>query len=167
MLFVTPPDVLVGESGRLMAVRGGDGALTVSTRRGARFDRETWLRRAGQDAAELWPKQGVSLDGRMVCDFYGCIFRKDATTVALVRRREALFEDCWTADVVISAVPVRQACDGPALVIGLDDLQRSGAHALHIEAGRVRVESVDDRRGDRPWVVRPPEHRRRAAAPKT
>lgn len=167
VLTVTPPDILVGEGGRLMAVRGADGVLSVSTRRGGRFDRETWLRRAGQEAAPLWPHEGASGDGRMVCDFYGCIYRKDGITVALVRREEALFEDCWVADVVVSTVPVARPCARPRLVIGPGDLRRAGGHALWIGGGRVRAESVDARRGDRPWVVRPPAPRTGPPAPGT
>ena len=33
-----------------------------------------------------------------------------------------------------------------------DDVTARGAHALTIEDGRVRIETVADTRGDRPWA---------------
>jgi competence protein ComEC len=38
----------------------------------------------------------------MACDTLGCIYRAKGHVVGLVRRAEALSEDCWSADVVVS-----------------------------------------------------------------
>ena len=158
-----PPDVLVDGGGRLMAVRSASGAFAVSTRRTGRFNRGVWLRRVGQDAdAPLWPRQGFSADGRLVCDHLGCILRTKGHVVALVSRRQGLDEDCWIADVVVSTVPVRRPCPAAKTVIDRFDLWRQGGHALWLlENGGVRVESVNERRGRRPWVVRPAPRQRR------
>ena len=158
-ILVRPPDVLIDGSGRLLAVRTGSGALAVSTRRAARFSRETWLRRAGQEGkGELW-RQVAARSDRLSCDDLGCIYRAGGEVVALVRRPAALAEDCWIAGIVVSPVRVRMACPSAHTVIDVLDLRREGGHALWLEDGTVRVESVDDRRGRRPWVVRPPMRR--------
>ena len=158
-----PPDVLVDGGGRLMAVRSASGAFAVSTRRTERFNRGVWLRRVGQDAdAPLWPRQGFSADGRLICDHLGCILRAKGHVVALVSRRQGLAEDCWIADVVVSAVPVRGSCPAAKTLIDRFDLWRQGGHALWLlDNGGVRVESVNQERGQRPWVVRPAPKRQR------
>jgi competence protein ComEC len=160
MGLVRPPDVLVDGGGKLLAVRSANGALSVSTRRAARFSRETWLRRAGQDGdAVRWPSEGFDAGKRLSCDDLGCIYRTGGHVVALVNRPEALAEDCWTADIVVSLVPVWKDCPAAITVIDRGDLRREGGHALWLEGGAVRIESVDSHRGSRPWVVRPPQRR--------
>ena len=155
ILMVRPPDILIDGAGRLLAVRTEDGLLAISSRKAARFNREVWLRRAGQEEAPpLWPKDGDG-GGRMACDALGCIYRAKGHVVSLVRRAEALGEDCWSADVVVSVVPVRAPCPSAHTVIDRFDLWREGGHAVWMdEGGRVRVESVNESRGRRPWVVR-------------
>lgn len=146
------PDILVAGDGKLMAVRGADGGLSLSTRRAARFEGEAWLRRDGEiaAAASVWPGTGTSADGRLSCDVLGCLYRVRGRTVALVRDREALLEDCDQADVVISAAPVRR-CPAP-LVIDRGRLRRDGTHALYLSAAGVEVDTVRVWRGQRPWT---------------
>ncbi|MDX9861041.1 MAG: ComEC/Rec2 family competence protein [Rhodospirillales bacterium] len=160
--WVSPPDVLVDGSGRLMAVRDADGALAVSSRRLSRFDAEIWLRRGGQEETpDLWPAAGVAGDGTLACDALGCIYRAAGHVIALVRDEGALAEDCRLADVVVASVPVRRPCPSAAVVIDRFDLWRNGAHALWVATDGIRVESVNAVRGDRPWVARPRTQSRR------
>lgn len=154
MFVVDAPDVLVDGRGKLLAVRGASGNLAVSSLRSASFTRESWLRRGGQESKpSLWPQTGFSNDGHLACDVLGCIYRASGHVVALARSPEALFEDCQTANVVISTVPVRGPCPHAQTVVDRFDLWRSGAHALWLKQGSVRVESVDGYRGNRPWVL--------------
>ena len=151
-----PPDLLINDDGRLIAARLGSGTMAVSTTRADRFDREVWLRRAGQATPPApWPGVGADADARLTCDGLGCLYRKDGHVIALVTAPMALMEDCWVADVVVSRVPVRRSCPGARVVIDRFDLWRRGAHALWIDENAVIVRSVADERGDRPWVVRP------------
>ena len=139
-----------------MAVRTESGSLMFSSAKAALFNRRIWLRRAGQvEPAGFWPK-GAGAKDPLRCDGLGCIYRAGGKTVSLVRREEALAEDCWMADVVVSVVPVRGACPSAAVLIDRFDLWRQGGHALWFgPQGRIRVESVNQSRGDRPWVIRP------------
>lgn len=158
--FVKPPDILVDGQGRLMATRQADGLMAVSTAKGARFEREAWLRRTGQeDEPPLWataarPTADVSAQ-TLSCDPQGCLYRAGGSTVALVGHAAAVAEECWAADVLISTVPVRGRCPVPKVVIDRFDLWRDGAHALWLEDGHVRVELANGVRGNRPWVPRP------------
>ena len=154
--FVTPPNVIVNAKGGLLAVRAADGSLAVSSLRKARFERKIWRRLSGSDEpVSKWPKEGYSADGRLSCDLLGCIYRAGGQTVALVQRGEALEEDCRSADVIVSIVPVRNRCPSAHTVVDRFDLWRNGAHALWLTDGKARVESVNASRGHRPWVVRP------------
>ncbi|MBI3453776.1 MAG: ComEC/Rec2 family competence protein [Rhodospirillales bacterium] len=155
------PDVLVAGDARLVAVRGADGLLQLSAQRAVRMTRETWLRRAGQDGAVLWPKDGIGIDGRLACDTDGCLYAAHGRTVALVRRIGALAEDCRMASVVVATIPIRRDCPS-AVVIDRFALWRDGAHAIWLD-GRIRVESVRGYRGARPWVLPAPRSRQKNA----
>ncbi len=153
---VTPPDVLIGGRGKVMAVRGADGTLMVSDLRKSKFGQGIWLRRAGLEKAEAWPREGYSRDRRLICDGLGCLYRKGGVSVALTRNSGALVEDCRMADLVVSLEPVRGICPAPLAVIDRFDLWRDGAYAIWIgDKGGVRIENVNGRRGTRPWVQRP------------
>lgn len=161
LFLVRPPDILIEGRGKLMAVRTDKGGLALSSLRTAKFTRKIWQRRMGlQEAGISWSKKGFS-DKRLSCDGLGCLYRIGGKLIALAARGEALVEDCQTADIVISAVPVRRACPSPGLVIDRFDLWRNGAYALWFgPGGAVRVESVNAKRGERPWVVLPEKRKR-------
>ncbi len=112
--FARGPDVLVSGDGKLVAVRGADGLLQLSSDRAAPLTRDSWLRRAGQEEMALWPSEGASVDGRLVCDPAGCLYRARGQIVALVRDPAALGEDCGAASVVVAVVPVRRKCASAA-----------------------------------------------------
>ncbi|MBL6928840.1 MAG: ComEC family competence protein [Rhodospirillales bacterium] len=154
--FPDSPDILIDDRGELLAARMADGKLAVSTLRKGRFDREIWLRRSGQaNGAKSWPREGESVGGRLACDSLGCIYRAKGKVVALVRGEGALAEDCRNADALVSAVPVGKNCPSAKVVIDRFDLWREGAHALWLDDGIFRVQSVGGSRGHRPWVLRP------------
>ena len=160
LLLVRSPDVLIDGAGRLLAVRGADGRLTLSSTRAASFVRASWLRRGGQDPvpAEDWPRGGTSRDGWLACDGLGCFYQAKGRTVALAMRADAQAEDCWSADVVIATVPLGRSCKQQTLVIDRFDLARDGAHAIYLDRYAIRIESANGLRGDRPWV---PKRRKR------
>jgi competence protein ComEC len=169
VLLTTPPDVLVDGEGRLLAVRTADGGLAVSAPRGNRLSRESWLRLSGVEEGEAaaWPRPGEADDaGRLRCDQMGCVVRAHGRVVALVRDRGALIEDCALAELVVSTVPAGRQCasmGAGTVVIDRNDLRAKGAHAIWIGAGGITVKAVNDERGNRPWVLRPPERALRRA----
>jgi competence protein ComEC len=160
--FERGPDILVSGDGRLVATRGADGLLQLSTDRAAKLTRETWLRRAGQsDPPTVWPRSGPSEDGVLSCDAASCLYRANGHIAALVRDASALAEDCRHADVLVATIPVRRRCASANTVIDRFSLWREGGHALWLDASAVRVESVRASRGERPWVPPLPTPRNR------
>jgi competence protein ComEC len=148
------PDMLVSDDGRLMAVRMADGRLSVSERRRERRTAEDWLEQEGQGTRLYWPERGTSMDGRLRCDSLGCIYRAGGRTVALLRDGLAHDEDCRVADILISQRPVHGHCPTPSLVIDRFDLWRHGATAIWLDGGKIRVRTVAEYQGTRPWASR-------------
>ncbi|MBT3917138.1 MAG: ComEC family competence protein [Rhodospirillaceae bacterium] len=159
VFFVSSPDIVVEERGKLFAVKGSSGTLHLSSQRVSKFAGETWLRRVGQSdqTRQNWPKQGFSQDKSLTCDRLGCIFLQKGHKVALITDSQAVPEDCQSADIVVSAVPVPWHCPSAELVIDWFDLWRHGAHAIWLRQEGVLVENVNGKRGHRPWVLRPRE----------
>lgn len=156
LLTVESPDLLVDGSGRLLATAVDGGGLSFSSKNVGRATREAWLRRVGAKApAGYWPTRGASPDERLRCDSLGCIYHSRNRVVAISRRGESLIEDCHLADVVISLVPIRGACASARAQLDRLALWREGAHAVWLDGDPIRIESVNDARGDRPWVLRP------------
>jgi competence protein ComEC len=86
------------------------------------------------------------------CDALGCIYRARGRTVALAKDARVLGEDCRRADLVIAQVPARRACGRKPIVVDRIDTWQSGAHSIWLEPERIRIETVDAWRGERPWV---------------
>jgi competence protein ComEC len=164
IFFARGPDILISADARLVAVRGADGLLQLSTDRAAKLTRETWLRRAGQaEAPAVWPRAGRSTDGFLSCDAASCLYRARGHVAALVQDASALAEDCQHADVLIATIPVRRRCASADAVIDRFSLWREGGHAVWLEPDGVRIESVRASRGERLWVPRLPTPRNRSA----
>jgi competence protein ComEC len=154
--LVRPPDVIVSGDGSLFAARAADGHMMVSRARGAAFDVDTILKRAGQTERDPWPKSGASADGSLDCTEFGCRYNANGQRVALVKAPGALTPDCHWATILVSAVALRYPCPSARLVIDRNNLWRAGGHALWIDPSGVEVESVADWRGIRPWTPQRP-----------
>jgi competence protein ComEC len=83
--------------------------------------------------------------------------------VALIRDGTALGEDCRHVDLVVSPIVAHRACRGP-LVIDRIDTCLKGGHAIWLDEDRLRVETVGDWRGVRPWAPPPARSLRNGAA---
>ncbi len=154
LFWVQSPDILIDGKGKLLALKDNQGRLAVSSMKTAKFTRDVWFRRAAQGSGDNWDEMAKTAP--LKCDDLGCIFTIRNKKVALVRKAGAVEEDCRSADILLSAVPVRIPCGNPVIVVDRFDLWRNGAHALWFDNdGWVRIETVNGSRGKRPWVLRP------------
>lgn len=150
--WTDPPHILVSEDGETIAVRDASGGLMLSRPNADKFRRETWTRRAGQDELLEWPEPGrTSPDGVLRCDSLGCTFRREGQSVAIALSLQALAEDCRLPGLLISVEPAGRACRRSARLIDFFDLRESGAHAIWLEPGGARIETVREAQGERPW----------------
>lgn len=151
-----PPDLLVSREGDLAALVEPDG-IAVSSLSHAGYEREQWTRLAGFMVARRWDEARGGRAPPARCDALGCVLVLPGPggelRVAFAETAEALVEDCQTADILIAAMPVRGACPRPRHIVDRFSVARAGAHALWIDGkDGVRIETVADRRGNRPWV---------------
>jgi competence protein ComEC len=147
------PDVFVGRDGGLVAVRGEDGRLAAVGSARA-FELQRWLEHDG-DARP--PKDAVRLAKEQAfrCDGIGCVARVKGVTLALARHPAAFADDCAAAEIVVSSIASPKACRRPAAVIDFFSVRHEGTHAIWIDpGGALRVETVAQSRGTRPWSPR-------------
>lgn len=149
------PDALFSDDGELAAVRVPGQGWAVSSQRGSGFLRDSWQRRRGGAHAVSFAEADAG-DGVVGfdCDGLGCVLRVGRRLLALPTSPEAAREDCRHADVVVARIRLRGQCLGARLVVDREALRRGGAHAVWLSGAEVRIRSVNDARGDRPWVVR-------------
>lgn len=159
LLMEEPPHLLVAHDGRLVGVRGPDGALWVSTLRSGRFVREAWERGIAATQVGGWPREGRTADGALRCDRLGCVYSAGARRVAIPADERAFEDDCSSAELIVSRIrvwPALRTAPCGQIVIGPDDLRRGGAHALWVQSdGHVRIRTVREAQGERPWVLPP------------
>lgn len=144
------PDILVARDLGAVAVRLADGRLAFLRPPKDEYAASDWLKRAGDARRPMTAVAGVG-DG-VRCDGDGCLAHADdGTLVAYDLRVDALAEDCRRADIVVSAVPAWRFCGHPshALVIDRIDIAQTGGVAVWLPSRR--IETVAERRGDRPW----------------
>jgi competence protein ComEC len=100
------------------------------------------------------------------CDAHGCTARVKGMLLAVRNSPVALRDDCAAASIVVLKFARPKGCKPRGPLIDADDITAKGAHALYIDGGQVRIETVADTRGDRPWAsshrddARPPTGRR-------
>jgi competence protein ComEC len=143
------PDMLVGQDGQTLAIRGDDGQFHFPYPPKDAFAAREWLRRDG-DTRTL---DQVTRPANMRCDDRGCVVaaRKLGGIIALPRRPEALAEDCARAAILVT--PLTTGCKRPALVI--DGKAAQDGEGWAIRLAPLSATSVREARGRRPWVRLP------------
>jgi len=149
LVLTTPkPDVLIDGEAEAVAVRAGDGRLTILGARQNRISADSWLAADGDVR-----KSHDALEGGFRCDSAGCIARlADGTAIAVARRPEAFADDCREAALVVSKFEAPRAC--AAAVVDRRALMTTGALALRRVNGGWVVTPVRSPTADRPWYGR-------------
>ncbi|WP_417318048.1 ComEC/Rec2 family competence protein [Emcibacter sp.] len=163
-LFYRTPDIMIDNRGRLIAVKGADGDLRLSDRRGSRIVREQWAQYYGQERADKWISSEDGQSGLLPigCDSLSCLYHpvrgEHNWQIAFVQDERALDEDCRSADIVISLVPVKIKCSAPRLILDRWDFYEKGGHFIWLpdrpDQG-IQVRNMRDLRGARPWTLPP------------
>jgi competence protein ComEC len=143
----------------MVAVRDDSGKLSALRAKGSKYDLERWLEYDGDGRSASEAQHGRAF----TCDAAGCIAHVNGALVAVARHPAAIADDCGNADVLVLDMPKPKDCAVPVAIIGVFDRWRNGAYALYIDKGAkspvpsVRVETVAEHRGERPWSVSPPK----------
>ena len=165
MLFTRPPDVVLGDFGRLLAARlpSGDYVVADTTERLSR----SFL--AGETGARLlpWPGAGEAGDPLDCAAAGRCTYTARGRRVAIVTAAAGLPVPCRTVDAIVAQVPAGFGCRNAIPVADRIDTWRQGSLALWLDASGVTLESANRSRGERPWVPHPLSARERARAAAT
>lgn len=154
VILYKQPDILVSSKVELVSVRDDKGLLWLSTGRKERYTAENWLRRNGQDEGDkqTWPREGDIKGFPLTCDSYGCRGEVKGQKVAVAFTNKAWQEDCGWADLVISKTPVPYKECQAKHVIDYFDIWREGTHAIWLTPEKVKIQTVKEIRGNRPWT---------------
>ncbi len=163
----TLPDVLVGEAGKLMALRDG-ARLWVTSRRAERGSRLAWEQALGVTGSLRFdrpPKRnGMAMEAPLTCTEDGLCVAKVETAAG--PRRIALWRGhdperlaamrCRGLDVLVVAPDARPPpadCRPMNRLISADALRRDGVHAFFVDraSGAIAFGTVRAARGTRPW----------------
>lgn len=165
--LVTQPDLLINPDGGLIAVRDGPALLVGGQSRDATLVRAAWQQALAR-VARSFPARGENTpDGALACGQDGepdvCLLSQKGRAV-LLRMRDRSdgaaplpASLCAGMDLAVSTAPLRQSCPD---VRHLDRFTawREGAQAVFLRPEGVKIVSDRERRGARPWVMKPGGH---------
>ena len=143
------PDIRVSSDGAIVAVRNGDGRLSIMKSRNDDFTIKEWLAADGDARAP----RDESLAEHIRCDSEGCVATMpDRSLVALSLSLEALAEDCSKAALVVTARAGLADC--AALLVDRDALRASGALDITRAGKTFEIVRANPQGQDRPWARR-------------
>jgi len=145
--FYVPADVFISDDGKRVAVRTDDGQLAMVRGRATSVGAQQWSRASIEQDFENPQDTPTS------CDRLGCIVTLKTHTLAVLKRPEALSEDCHMADIVILPQKVAKDSCKAAIVIDQTELHDSGGMTLQFKDGHVITRKVAQAQGKRPWAM--------------
>jgi len=165
--FRDQPDILIGRDATLVAIKTSNGNLAalVSTRdhnapnqkspkttRKPPYELARWMEALGDPR----PPQRA-LDSKMFrCDQMGCMARVKNYTIAIPRHPAAFRDDCQHAQIIVTAMSRPRHCAKPKAVIHKWAVRDNGTYAIMIsKTGDIKIETVAQLRGNRPWAMQP------------
>lgn len=150
------PDIIVDGGGRVIAINSPSGAMLVSATNRARYTVDAWKRQSGNnDDAKPLDITGHATHPTLRCDIHGCRYKRHGKTISISFDESGLVEDCTKSDIIVALVPIRVSCKKVDEKVDWFDLWRNGTHAIYLEPENTKIKSVNQVRGDRPWVVKP------------
>ncbi|MGH7096563.1 MAG: ComEC/Rec2 family competence protein, partial [Stellaceae bacterium] len=161
LILTRPPDIVLAEGGRFLAVRAPDGHYLVSTGYGEKFARAIFAEETAEPIAD-WPRAPLPARDGLACTGALCRYRARERQVLILLGAAALPPGCGGADAIVARVPAGLACRRIMPVVDRIDSWRRGAVALWLAPGGIAIESANGSRGARPWVPQPQPHPRRA-----
>jgi competence protein ComEC len=157
MALTRPPDIVIADLGRFVAARAADGHyLAFEKGRGEEIPASFLAEDTGA-AVTPWAPQASAAG--LDCDGDLCRYEAYGRRVAIVTGPDALPLDCGEFDAIVAQVPAGFRCRETIPVVDRIDSWRRGAVALWLDPAGVSVESVNENRGDRPWVPHSVAHR--------
>ncbi len=155
------PDILVERTARNVAIRNSAGELVPALARRSTFAVERWLLSDGDGAKPIdaHRRQGWS------CKPEVCLAVVKGRRVAYLTEEAEQDFSCPEVDLVVAAFPLRRRCRNITHRVDRFDVWRHGAHAIFIADDSLKMSTVREHRGLRPWVAEPKPRKRPADPP--
>ncbi len=137
--------------------------LFLSSSRPHSFLAEAWAARVGlspEDVFTFKGKRQLKENNPITCSKNLCLFRKDALTIAYLKKLDDIETACAEADILVAAEPLRKhkyVCRHPHIIIDRFDVFYRGAHLVTEKAGKWQIETVKEKQGNRPWSIGNPK----------
>jgi len=154
----SPPEILVTDDGRHVAIRSGSGGMAILRERAGDYVRDMMAESAGYEGtlaalADL-PEASCSKDLCVVAlTGGGRVWRLLLTRTGDLVTRERLEKDCARADIVVADRRLPPWCRPRWLKADRRLLMRTGGLAIDLDDGEVRTGKVP---GDaHPWITQP------------
>lgn len=150
-MLARAPDVLIDRDVKNVAVRDGDGLLTVVSGRRAKFTAEEWLERDG-DARPVAVSARAGREGVWTCADGLCVAGVSGWRIGYMERKGDARTACGQGFAVLVAARKIDPCtDG--MTVTPADADAVGAMAIWLDGAGASVETVRDVVGVRPWTV--------------
>nr|WP_294503807.1 ComEC/Rec2 family competence protein [uncultured Rhodopila sp.] len=158
-----PPDLLVSNDGRMIALRTPDGAFLQAAKGASKFTRDAW---AQYWAADSFRPMADDPAGAVRCQADACVLLPDSNRPGALLVRGAMHPaGCGRVSVIVSGEPARGLCPRPwPVLVDRFTVWRNGSAAIWLEPDGARVVTDRAARGERPWVPPPPKPRPPAAS---
>lgn len=149
--FTERPAILVGSQASLVLIRGAEGQFEGQVNTRDDYEVSQWLARDGDSRRPSDLRPGNVLD----CSAdQRCVGTVRGKTVIVAGSHKALPGDCKLADLLITSGTRPRRCPRSTRVIDRRAVGREGTHAIYIsQAGEMRIETVEQSRGIRPWTM--------------
>lgn len=164
--LVHPPDLLVSNDARLIAVRTAAGVWVQSGPGASKFTRDAWLQYWSTGPPHPIPAEGSAADGAVICTREECLLRpRPDLRAAMLVRGATHPEGCAAASVIVAAEPARRLCPKPwPKLVDRFTVWRDGSVAIWLFPHGARVLTDRAERGARPWVPPPPTSHKQVPA---
>jgi competence protein ComEC len=157
-----PPDIVIADTGRFVAVRAADGRYFISADKSEKIAVSSLAQETGEAFAP-WPEAGAGAADGLDCAGASCLYTAHGRRVAIVTGEAGLPLRCGGLDAIVSQIPAGFHCRSMMPVVDRIDSWRRGAVAFWLDRNGVTVESANEDRGERPWVAHPRSKREQAA----
>lgn len=141
------PDLYIGASAEIIALRGDDQKLYAPTGRKGTFILNNWLK-ADADTRSL---NFVRNNKYLLCDDTACSGKTAGLRVTLIKSIAALEDACETADIVIYKFAITRKCKKPKLTLTKRNLITSDTLSIYIKDKKMEIISANGFRKNRIW----------------
>lgn len=142
------PNLIIGNDGKLFAVKDNQQNLMFSSKVHERYSREQWQKRY----AITEPKLISQADKKIInCDSARCLYQYNDHKATITKHPIALEEDCKHADVIINLTYIKKTCNKPTLIINKKDILKNGVHILFFNKNNILIKNVKTYENDRLW----------------